>query len=587
MPESMLSQFFSSAEGEGKIALFMLPSKETLFFGRARDAMTKAKKLSSSQDVYFALGLQPKSQRGVRAPAKKVLGIPGLWCDLDTTSTAGKGRFVNVGDIAEWLRTEIPIAPSHVVGSGSGVHAYWVFEEFMLFDDEEERASAARMLRGWQAQLQHSAPDGISLDATHDLARVLRVPGTVNRKGTAPAPVKVLWERGARFNPSDFETFAPQDPSIYKPKIDDIHESRGMAEATEALLEGWRELRPVNELTWLMKRPGSGDSALADRSPSGYMMSLAHGLARDTGLSDQEITDALYAWRDLHNLDRSHTTKYRKTVERAREWVEAENPKAGIARAERALLNGSADPDELEEETHVPGDPQENARIEFVRVVRTATDLPIQRIQRFRDNLAGEARDEYVAMLDDGSRITLGSRRLISKLVDFKYAMLRDGVVPRFRCAQKDWPPVVEALVRGAEDVAPEEVDGTDAEALASLLLDSAVHVKWDRGAGAHVIREQLSRSTGCFYLTDTGELWFRRNALRDAVQDVYGRGAPTTARLVEIIRGLATQKRWKRQPDTENERRKLPETRLFVIAPKVVTGLLESAEEGVTHAPA
>lgn len=65
--------------------------------------------------------------------------------------------------------------PSVIIDSGGGYQCYWLFEETLFVHTDEERQHAADMQEGWVKL--------IGGDATvHDLARVLRVPGTKNFK---------------------------------------------------------------------------------------------------------------------------------------------------------------------------------------------------------------------------------------------------------------------------------------------------------------------------------------------------------------------------------------------------------------------
>jgi hypothetical protein len=72
------------------------------------------------------------------------------------------------------------------VASGGGVHAYWLTDEPWLCSSPESREAIAVLQHAWVLK--------VGADPTvHDLARILRVPGTLNHKYNPPRPVSFLW----------------------------------------------------------------------------------------------------------------------------------------------------------------------------------------------------------------------------------------------------------------------------------------------------------------------------------------------------------------------------------------------------------
>lgn len=127
-------------------------------------------------DLYFSLSLLPNSgdrhQRG-KAVDSKAIGC--LWADVDfknATETAARD-FVSA----------LPLKPSAVVNSGNGLHLYWFLDEVWQFEGESERAAADGLLKRWgQALTKFAASCDLKLDNVFELARVLRLPGTLNHK---------------------------------------------------------------------------------------------------------------------------------------------------------------------------------------------------------------------------------------------------------------------------------------------------------------------------------------------------------------------------------------------------------------------
>ena len=109
-----------------------------------------------------------------RRVGANVVDVPALWVDLDPPDLAAE-------DLVAWQRatyqrlTAFTPAPSLVVFSGRGWHGYWLFDDPVRVRDNDSGAQqivdANRALAG--------RLDG---DAVGDVARVMRVPGTINPK---------------------------------------------------------------------------------------------------------------------------------------------------------------------------------------------------------------------------------------------------------------------------------------------------------------------------------------------------------------------------------------------------------------------
>ena len=137
-------------------------------------------------DVYVGMGLYDKPLGAARrGSSEDVVAIPGLWAEIDIRGD------VHVGDeyppSAEAALAEIvdryPLKHTVLVNSGNGLHVHWLFKEIWVLDREGERAEAQQLLRGFHATLAANAHEhGRTIDNVSDLARVTRVPGTVNHK---------------------------------------------------------------------------------------------------------------------------------------------------------------------------------------------------------------------------------------------------------------------------------------------------------------------------------------------------------------------------------------------------------------------
>ena len=160
------------------------------FHADNKRAAAKAAELDAlgDGDVYFGCATfrDPGSRKGINAHTAK-----SLWLDLDTAEFKGEGnspysnRQVAVSAL-ERFGFELALPTPIVVSSGYGLHVYWPMDSALAPDEWRETARALkRVCDKWGLKADHSR--------TTDIASILRVPGTHNRKNpTAPQRVKML-----------------------------------------------------------------------------------------------------------------------------------------------------------------------------------------------------------------------------------------------------------------------------------------------------------------------------------------------------------------------------------------------------------
>jgi putative DNA primase/helicase len=104
--------------------------------------------------------------------------------------------------------------------------------------------------------------NGWSMDGTADLCRLLRLPGTYNRKQAEPITVRYeVIEEGRRYNPSDFEEFLEieADPEL-KAHVQGAAPAAPTAEIAR-ILNGCGWMRPAKKMPPLCpSRSGTGCS---------------------------------------------------------------------------------------------------------------------------------------------------------------------------------------------------------------------------------------------------------------------------------------------------------------------------------------
>lgn len=157
-------------------------------------------------NIYIGCSIGPKglSERH-RCKSDQAGGIPGVWLDIDIKGSAHKAEALPADENEAMV--VCPLAPTILVHSGNGLQAWWLFEQPWIFADDRERRAAAEMVEGFQAAARQIADGrGWKLDATADLARVLRLPGTLNGKSQPPKPVSVISADGPRYTRAELES---------------------------------------------------------------------------------------------------------------------------------------------------------------------------------------------------------------------------------------------------------------------------------------------------------------------------------------------------------------------------------------------
>lgn len=158
-------------------------------------AAANAEARAESQDVYFGVCPYTAVDPGSRGKADQAGALVGTWLDVDVKHPEAH-KAENIPETTEQafdLIYEMPKPPTLVVSSGYGLQAWWLFREPLLIRTLEDRIDAGQVATGWVATAnRRAAKHGWKLDPVGDLARVLRVPGTWNRKGAEPRRVEVV-----------------------------------------------------------------------------------------------------------------------------------------------------------------------------------------------------------------------------------------------------------------------------------------------------------------------------------------------------------------------------------------------------------
>ncbi len=135
--------------------------------------------------------------------ADNAAGARAHWIDVDCgaeKAANGKGYATQAEALAALkafcAKLNLP-EPNWIINSGSGLHCYWVQDQFV---EKAAWKATADQLKA----LFHREGFLADPSRTADIASILRVPGTLNRKGQTPLPVTVLRHRDEYLSRDDF-----------------------------------------------------------------------------------------------------------------------------------------------------------------------------------------------------------------------------------------------------------------------------------------------------------------------------------------------------------------------------------------------
>lgn len=224
-----------------------------------------------------------------RGKAHDATYITALWVDVDEPGEPG------------YLQTigKLTAPPSIVVHTGGGWHGYWLLTEPLAVTDDN-REDVKRTLKGMALACGSDTK-------VADLARIMRLPGTVNTKPNRNNTLcEVVDYFPARFHFEDFWlTYAPLAAPV-EPHVNrnvPMAASGGLAQWVSDYLEGGAPVGERNARLYAVAR------SLFDNGYSSFdVENMAGNRARADGLPEEEITatitSAERAPRGTPNIDR-------------------------------------------------------------------------------------------------------------------------------------------------------------------------------------------------------------------------------------------------------------------------------------------
>lgn len=249
------------------------------------DAVTYVDRLDKEkvQGIYARVTTLKQIPTEGRGAESESLNLPGLWADLDI---AGPGHKTSkplpetVEQAMNIIATSGLPEPTVWIHSGGGLYPWWLLSDSVEITDLE---SMKILSSNWQTIIEHASVQlGYSYGTgVKDLARVLRIPGTVNRKvHDNPRPCEVMYDTssGRQYTLDDLEqamlaampaTPAPEPRRSLKTLM------AGGAGSTDrpgddfnnradwrVILQGWEWVRQQGG-TWYLRRPGKSEGISA------------------------------------------------------------------------------------------------------------------------------------------------------------------------------------------------------------------------------------------------------------------------------------------------------------------------------------
>lgn len=297
-----LSMFATSPDGQKRAT----PWADTL--DRVEAVIADA---STEANVWLSVATQIGQTDG-RARADNARAIPGLWVDIDIAGVAHAADNLPADeDEALELAHALGPPPTAVVHSGNGLQCWWLFHSpagLIGPDGDDTR----RLVEGWARTWKRiSTERDVTVDPVFDLARILRVPGTLNWKTSPPKLVTLVHADGPRYSVDDIDGWldpeVPADPRPVPSAVGDLPREGSPSDEfnrrftaadvlaergwtlvrTEASCEHWRHPAATNDQSatvyyddghvtlWTTSIPGIEDRRPMD--PWGLFVRLDHG----------------------------------------------------------------------------------------------------------------------------------------------------------------------------------------------------------------------------------------------------------------------------------------------------------------------
>jgi hypothetical protein len=346
------AEFLKQFRPEGPWPLSSLsPDAKGRFKGKvftdADKAGERAAVRNKTDNVYFAINPARPGWQGSKTRKADVVRIEWLWVDLDPAADADleeeRDRLFQL--LTKKLPPEVP-DPTFILDSGGGYWGFWKLADPIMLDGDDREAKIADF-EARQVRL-----EGLfGADACHNIDRIARLPGTLNRpdakkreRGRVEAQAKVVeWHPERVFDLSQFSK-APLNPQqmAKKPRKPAAVPAADAGDANEPLV--MTEVESLNlpaAITLLIDHGRDPNDPHKYKSRSEAVWAVLCAMVR-AGCSDKQIRGILLN-PDLaisaHVLDQPHSVRYaNRQIENAREQCTGEPSELEELNSQHALL---------------------------------------------------------------------------------------------------------------------------------------------------------------------------------------------------------------------------------------------------------
>jgi hypothetical protein len=176
-----------------------LDRKSSYWFRSIDEAATFAQ--THNVNLYCGVNLSPKDYGPYcRCKAADIAAQCAFIADIDIAGPAHKSDCLPTTIDEAQRILPVEFKPTILINSGHGLQGWWVLKEPIVFESDEDRRQSQSLAVEWHRAMERDALLlGYKLDAVYDLSRVLRVPGTVNRKDGVPDVEARILEMNRRF----------------------------------------------------------------------------------------------------------------------------------------------------------------------------------------------------------------------------------------------------------------------------------------------------------------------------------------------------------------------------------------------------
>lgn len=301
-----LERLFTNKPDNSNILIHQLPLQRSNFYKDYKKASQFIDTIvNGPQNIYTTGGLLRQGITTGRGKKTDIIGIVAMWADIDI-KTKDKPRGVDTIEDAVALVVGHGCDPTIIIDTGNGIHCWWIFKEPLMFKDDKERQKQELRCKRLQETIrQRAKKSDWDIDSTFEVNRVLRLPGTYNRKDPAnPLEVKLVLDTGIEYgNPeNDFEEFIiPENQMTVRENLGGIiHVSSNLkldprAEPPADLFQDLVEIDPKFGQTFKGQRGEKDTKKWKDTSASAYVQSLSNYMA-GAGWTDQEMADTIIAF---------------------------------------------------------------------------------------------------------------------------------------------------------------------------------------------------------------------------------------------------------------------------------------------------